>query len=548
MSKTVKIALAQINPILGDFAGNVEKMCQFYKQAVEAEVEILVFPELAVCGYPPEDLMHKTYFLEENHLAIEKLASLCPDITIIAGFAESYLDHCYNSAAIMKDGKVEQVYRKTLLPNYGVFDEKRYFEVGNRPVVINIDGFEAAVTICEDIWETKWLKSFLQDCPEHDIILNLSGSPFHMGKVQQRHEILANCAKELNCAIGYCNQVGGQDELVFDGQSMFLDSKGNISALGPAFEENLIIAEVSKSGKKVKPVSGTVEKMPELIEEIYQGLVMGLRDYVTKNGFKKVVMGLSGGIDSSLVAAIAVDALGSENVVGITMPSRFNKAETISDAELLAKNLDIEFHTIAIEEILKSFDGMLSLVPGWDTKGMGYENLQPRVRGTLLMTLSNQHGYMVLTTGNKSETAVGYCTLYGDTAGGFAVIKDVPKTLVYELCRYINKIKGTDVIPESVIVRPPSAELREDQLDSDSLPDYDMLDAIVKGYVEQDKSAQQLVDEGLPAEDVNRVVRLIDLNEYKRRQSPPGIKITPKAFGRDRRLPITNKYRSKARP
>ena len=546
MSKSVRIALAQINPVMGNLAENVAKMSSFYNEALEAGVDVLVFGELAVCGYPPEDLMHKIYFLDENHRAIELLAEKCPKITIIAGFAESYNEKCYNSAAVMKNGKVERIYRKTLLPNYGVFDEKRYFHSGGEPVVIDINGMGIAITICEDIWDAKWLKAFLKDGHDYDLVLNLSGSPFHSGKVRERYAILERCAKKLDCAVGYCNLVGGQDELVFDGQSMFVDSTGQIRALGPAFEERLVIADVfSKS--EITQVSGCVEKMPELIDEIYRALVTGTRDYVRKNGFKKVVIGLSGGIDSSLAAAIAVDALGAENVVGITMPSRFNKAETISDAQIQAENLGMEFHYIPIEPILKSFDEMLCKMPGWNNSGMGYENLQPRVRGTILMTLSNQNGYMVMTTSNKSETAVGYATLYGDTAGGFSMLKDVPKTMVYKLCSYINRIKGREVIPASVIHRPPTAELKDNQLDSDTLPSYDLLDKIIESYVEKDKSAQQLVDSGMPVDEVNRVVAMIDRNEYKRRQSPPGIKITPKAFGRDRRLPITNQYRSQAK-
>ncbi len=535
-----------MNPVMGDFTGNVDKMRQFYENAKKSKVDVLVFPELSVCGYPPEDLLHKVYFLDENQLAVENLAQMCPDITMVVGFAQNFHNKCYNSAAVIQNSQVKEVYHKTKLPNYGVFDEKRYFESGSSPVSLEIKGLNVALSVCEDIWDPDWIKDFLEETAGPDVLLNLSGSPFHHGKVKERHEILADCAKKLDCTVAYCNLIGGQDELVFDGQSMFVDKNGEIRALGPAFEEELLIADVNLD-KSIEPVSGNVDKMPGLIEEVYGALVTGTRDYIQKNGFKKVVLGLSGGIDSSLVAAILVDAIGPENVIGVTMPSRFNTKETISDAQILAKNLNIEFHSVAIEPILESFDQMLSQVPGWHVQGMGYENLQPRIRGTILMTLSNQHGYMVVTTGNKSEIAVGYCTLYGDTAGGFAVIKDVPKTMVYKLSEYVNNSKARQVIPQSVITRPPSAELREDQQDSDSLPDYDLLDKIVTGYVEMDKSAQQLVDEGLPIDQVNRVVAMIDRNEYKRRQSPPGIKITPKAFGRDRRLPITNKYRSHAK-
>jgi NAD+ synthase (glutamine-hydrolysing) len=368
-----------------------------------------------------------------------------------------------------------------------------------------------------------------------------------MGKTEQRQAMLSRCAKKFNCAVCYCNLVGGQDEMVFDGRSMFADSGGKIAAKAKAFDEDLLIADITLTGDgavQVKQIRSPAPQPTDLPDEVYQALVLGTRDYAQKNGFKKSLLGLSGGIDSSVTAAIAVAALGAESVVGLTMPSEFNSSETIIDAEKVAKNLGIEFLTITIEPILEQFNRSLNLAPGWDDKGIAYENLQARIRGGILMSLSNQFGSLVLTTGNKSETAVGYATLYGDTAGGFAVIKDVPKTLVYKLAGHINKINKRQIIPADVISRPPSAELRPDQKDSDALPSYDLLDEILKGYVEEDKSAQQLIESGLPRDVVHSVIRMVDRNEYKRRQSPPGVKITPKAFGKDRRLPITNRYSS----
>ena len=535
-----KVVLGQFNAVMGDFGCNFDKICGIYGRARDAD--LLVLPELCICGYPPEDLLLKPHFLRENRVYVEKLAKACPDIAIIVGFAEQCDGNCYNSAALLRNGKVESVYRKCLLPNYGVFDEYRYFSAGSESLVADIGGNKVGITICEDIWDVNWLKVAVGS--KLDLLVNISGSPFHIGKVEQRKEILGDAAKAIGCPVAYCNLVGGQDELVFDGQSMFVNADGSVAGVAKAFEECLLAGEIENH--EIRDIDGGVEQVPELLDEIYQALVVGVRDYIGKNNFGKVVIGLSGGIDSSIVAAIAVDALGRENVVGVTMPSKFNSSETISDAAKLAENLGIEFETIPIEPMLKSFDEMLGNVDGWDKQGLAFENLQSRVRGNLLMALSNKKGYIVLTTGNKSETAVGYSTLYGDTAGGFAVIKDVPKTLVYKLCEYVNNVNGREVIPQSVIDRPPSAELREDQFDSDSLPDYDLLDAILKGYVEEDKSAKQLVEMGLDRETVNRVVMMVDRNEYKRRQSPPGVKITPKAFGRDRRVPITNRYRTQA--
>jgi NAD+ synthase (glutamine-hydrolysing) len=569
----MRIGLGQFNAVVGDLAGNAEKMRSIYTKAIACGVELLTFPELAVCGYPPEDLLLKKHFLRNIHDTVEKLAADCPQTTIIVGFAESYKDDgstgspqvCYNSAAILQKGKISKIYRKVLLPNYGVFDERRYFKAGAEPVVINIAGLNVAITICADVWDIKWLADFLKDAGpasaspsrgrQIQILANISASPFHTGKTKQRQSVISQCAKAFKCAACYCNLVGGQDEIVFDGRSMFADSSGKIAAIAKAFDEDLLIADITNADKEVqiKPVTAQVSQPTDSVDEIYQALVLGTRDYARKNGFTKVLLGLSGGVDSSVTAAVAAAAIGAENVLGITMPSKFNSPETKADAEKVARNLGIEFLSIPIESILEQFNQSLVSAPGWDNKGTAYENLQARIRGSILMSLSNQSGGLVLTSGNKSETAVGYATLYGDTAGGFAVIKDVPKTIVYKLAEHINKITGREtrfrgearqVIPASVITRPPTAELRPGQKDIDSLPDYDLLDEILKGYVEEDKSAEELIKAGLPAEEVHRVIRMVDRNEYKRRQSPPGVKITPKAFGKDRRLPITNRYSS----
>jgi NAD+ synthase (glutamine-hydrolysing) len=542
----MRVALGQFNALVGDLAGNAEKMRSIYTEALRSNVDLLVFPELAVCGYPPEDLLLKKHFLKDSRLTVEKLAADCPEGTIIVGFAEQSQDNCYNSAAVLQNGAIRKIYRKVLLPNYGVFDERRYFRAGTKPGVIKVAGLNVAVTICADVWDIKWLANFLRDAGQIQMVLNISASPFYMGKTEQRQAMLGRCAKELNCAISYCNLVGGQDEIVFDGRSMFADSSGKVVACAKAFDEDLLIADITATDKgvRIEPITPPLPQPTDSIDEIYQALVLGTRDYTRKNGFAKVLLGLSGGIDSSVTAAIAVAALGAENVVGLTMPSEFNSPETIADAEKVAKNLGIEFLSIPIGPTLKQFDQALKQAPGWDSKGVAYENLQARIRGSILMSLSNSTGSLVLTSGNKSETAVGYATLYGDTAGGFAVIKDVPKTLVYKLAKHINKITGWQIIPAEVITRAPSAELRPGQKDSDALPDYDLLDKILKGYVEEDKSAQQLAESGLPEDVVHNVIRMVDRNEYKRRQSPPGVKITPKAFGKDRRLPITNRYSS----
>jgi NAD+ synthase (glutamine-hydrolysing) len=542
----MRIALAQFNASVGDIKGNAEKMRKLSAKAYDLGADIVVFPEMSVCGYPPEDLLLKKCFLEDTRLAIERLAKNCPQITVVAGFAEENEKGCFNSLAVLQKGKITSIYRKSILPNYGVFDERRYFRPGTEAVRIIIDGKAVTFTICEDIWRLKWLDSFFSEMPRIDMVINISASPFHIGKIEQRQEALRQCAKHFNCAVAYCNLVGGQDELVFDGRSMFVGSSGKVVCQAKAFEEDMLLADLSVvRGNKaqlsaVAPCSELTCSSPvESVAEVYGALVLGTRDYVHKNGFSKAIIGLSGGIDSSLTAVIAVDALGAKNVVGVTMPSKFNSPDTIKDAQIVADNLDIEFHIVPIETVLNQFDKLLAKMPGWDKSTIAYENLQARIRGCILMSFSNQYGHLVLTTSNKSETAVGYATLYGDTAGGFAVLKDVPKTMVYQLAEYVNNTRH-QVIPVTVIQRPPSAELRENQEDTDSLPQYDLLDRILRGYVEEDKTVSELVKEGLPEDTVAQVIGMVDRNEYKRRQSPPGVKISPRAFGKDRRMPITN--------
>lgn len=546
---SVRIALGQFNASVGDIRANADAINRLVRDAQSRGADVVIFPEMCVCGYPPEDLLHKEHFLADTRCAVDKLASGISGITAVVGFAEMSDGRCFNSLAVLQDGAIRDIYRKGILPNYGVFDEKRYFDTGTRPLFVEVGGLNIVLSICEDIWDLEWFDNFLAGISNKDIIINISASPFHLGKMKQRREILGGCAKHFGCPVGYCNLVGGQDELVFDGRSMFVDAKGEVICQGEAFGEGLLVVDADRSdegGVRIKTVDGPGKAGytdPGEIAETYEALVLGTGDYVRKNGFKQVIIGLSGGVDSSLVAAVAVDAIGAENVVGVTMPSGFNSEETISDAGRLAENLGIEFRTIAIADTLESFDASLKGIEGWDDAGTAYENLQARIRGTMLMSLSNQFGYLVITCGNKSETAVGYSTLYGDTAGGFAVIKDVPKTMVYKLSRYVNEKYEREIIPITVIERAPSAELSDGQKDSDSLPDYDLLDGILRCYIEEDKSAEQIAAKGLDCDVVKRIIGLVDRNEYKRRQSPPGIKITPKAFGRDRRMPITNNYK-----
>ena len=557
----IRIAQAQINSVVGDFAHNKEKILKYINIAKDRGADMVVFPELSVCGYPPEDLLLKPGFLEANMQTVDELKRDVSGITAIVGYADRDNGDAYNAAAIIQDGEILGVYHKMELPNYGVFDEKRYFKEGTRCIALKLKDAFIVPTICEDIW----IKG---DMPERfsreigaDMILNISASPFYAGKFQLRIDIGRGFASRVGAPLFFTNLVGAQDELVFDGGSFVIDPAGDLISCARRFCEQLLFTDIEVKGKGKKDVKGTqfieltdhtrhtqvsahyylADKLTPL-EEIYHALVLGTRDYVIKNGFKKVLIGLSGGIDSSLVAVIAVDALGKENVIGVTMPSQYTSSETLGDAERLAKGLDIELIRLEIRPIYDAYLNILKKVFDTSVHTIAHENLQARIRGNLLMAISNRFGYLVLTTGNKSEIAVGYCTLYGDTAGGFAVIKDLPKMMVYELARYANLIWAREIIPESVINRAPSAELRPNQKDEDSLPPYPVLDRIIHAYVEEDKDIDQIIKQGLDPELVRDVIRMIDRNEYKRRQSPPGVKITSKAFGRDWKFPITNRY------
>ncbi len=575
--RKLRIGMCQINVTVGDFVGNTQKILEAIVQARSLGVDLLTFPELAICGYPPEDLLFKPQFIEENLKCLEKVVEQTAGLAVVVGFVDAK-DDIYNAAAIISDGKLVSVYHKIYLPNYGVFDENRYFQAGRECPVYIIGGIGVGVNICEDIWYEAG-PATAQAYAGAEVIVNISSSPYHAGKRDFRERMLGTRASDNVAIVAYNNLVGGQDELVFDGNSMVLNEKGELIARGKQFEEDLIVVDLDVEAvfrtrlhdprwRKetlllqeqrwhtakivVSDLPFTVLKPtlpPRQIEvrslpgEVYDALVLGTRDYITKNGFEKVVIGLSGGIDSSLVATIAVDALGSANVIGVSMPSRYSSSGSISDAELLARNLGISHINIPIEKVFQAY--LETLADHFrDTKpNVTEENIQARIRGNILMALSNKFGWLVLTTGNKSEIATGYTTLYGDMAGGFAVIKDVPKTLVYQLARYRNSLSGQEVVPSSVINKVPSAELRPEQKDTDSLPPYDLLDPVLTAYVEEDRSVEQIIGVGFEAEIVKRAARLVDASEYKRRQAPLGIKITPRAFGRDRRLPITNRFR-----
>ncbi|MDQ7781274.1 MAG: NAD+ synthase [Desulfomonilaceae bacterium] len=558
----LRIAQAQINTTLGDFESNLDKIVHAIGLARAASSDIVTFPELALCGYPPEDLLLRPGFLKDNRLALQRLAPHCEGVNVLVGFADSVGDRVYNAAALFSQGRLIDVYHKVELPNYGVFDEKRYFSQGTGALIFDINGVRCSASVCEDIWiEGSVTEDYARRNGAH-VVFNIAASPFHAGKPQMRREIFARFARAANAILFVNNLVGGQDELVFDGGSFVLDEHGELVANAARFEEDLLVTDIrvedsftsipswnlkgefhvleAASSENRAFLSPSRIPEPDPLADVHKALVLGTRDYVLKNGFKKVLLGLSGGIDSALTAAIAVDALGKDNVIGVTMPSRYTSKETLSDAGLLAESLGVRLLTIPIDDI---FQGYLTALEEPFREGRPdteSENLQARVRGNILMALSNRFGHLVLTTGNKSEIAVGYCTLYGDTSGGFAVLKDVPKTLVYQLSRYVNACEGRPVIPESTILRAPSAELRADQKDEDSLPPYPVLDAILKEYVEEDKSPEDIV--GFDPRLVTEVVRMVDRNEYKRRQMPPGVKITPKAFGKDRRMPITNRY------
>ncbi len=569
---TIRLALAQINTIVGDFSSNTQKIIASLDQAKAIGAQIVLFPELTICGYPPEDLLLKPSFINANRIFLEKLLPYSQGLTAIVGFVDA-ADDIFNAAAVLHNGELAGIYRKFLLPNYGVFDEERYFRRGNTETIFKLGAVPLGISVCEDIW-------YPAGPPEHQaangaqLLLNISASPYQVGKIQERERMLVTRAADNVAVVAYCNLVGGQDELVFDGSSVIIDERGKTIARAKSFAEDFVAADIDLRSilrqrlrdprrrksftyhvdyKQLRPLplaplappsqpplKPAVAPLHPLLEEIYTALVMGTRDYLHKNGFNKVVIGLSGGIDSTLVACIAVDALGAENVVGVSMPSRYSSGHSKSDAQQLAENLNIRYESIPIEPIFGSYLETLTPLFAGTPPNEAEENLQSRARGNILMALSNKFGWLVLTTGNKSEMAVGYATLYGDMAGGFAVIKDVPKTMVYRLAEYRNQI--SPVIPQNIISKPPSAELRPDQLDTDSLPPYDVLDDILQAYVENDFSFDEIVARGHNADTVQRVIKMVDRNEYKRRQSPPGVKITPRAFGKDRRLPITNRF------
>lgn len=574
LSHSLRIALAQLNQTVGDIEGNTHKIIDNIAKARERGADLVVFPELSVTGYPPEDLLLKQGFVEDNVSAIQEIAASAKDITAIVGFVDVARD-IYNAAAVIHNGEIIGIQHKFFLPNYGVFDEDRYFQSGTKAQVYTLNQVTFGVEICEDAWYANGPHTIEALVGGAQLVIDINSSPFHHGKWRSRERMLCTRASDNTCAFVYLNAVGGQDELVFDGHSLVVGPTGDVVFRCKAFEEQLAIVDldlslvehqrlvdprrrkaklkgssevcvpevVLESAQKVERNGGVSESAcpPGKVEEVYKALVVGTRDYVNKNGFKNVVLGMSGGIDSALTACIAVDALGKDRVRTLIMPSMYSSNETQSDAEIISKNLEIRYDWVAISEIMGSYKDALADVFEDTEPGTAEENLQARIRGNLLMALSNKFGLLVLTTGNKSEMACGYSTLYGDMAGGFAVIKDVPKTLVYRLAEYRNSV--SPVIPETIITRPPSAELKPDQKDQDTLPPYEILDPIIAAYVQEDRSIKEIVTLGFDEDTVRRVVKMIDRNEYKRRQAAPGIKITPKAFGRDRRLPITNRYR-----
>lgn len=573
---TIRVALAQINPTVGDLEGNADLIIQYLRRARKLSADLIAFPELVLTGYPPEDLLLKPHFVRRNAKALERVVSAAKDECVVLGFVDTDGSDIYNAAAIIQRGRLQTVYRKAYLPNYGVFDEERYFQSGDRALVLKLGHARIGVNICEDIWYAGGPTRTQALIGDAHLIVNISSSPYHAGKTRDRERMLCTRAEDNAVALAYCNLVGGQDELVFDGNSLIIDEDGHILAHGSAFEEELLVADVNtekvfserlhdprrrREKRQAAPdavldlvelesIERAVESRPKIqarqylrledAAEVYRALVIGTRDYVRKNGFDRVYIGLSGGIDSALTAVIAVDALGAECVTGVFMPARYSSEESGRDARKLADNLGIGFQVIPIDDLFAHYLEVLE--PQFDglPPGVAEENLQARIRGSLLMALSNKFNGLVLSTGNKSEMSVGYSTLYGDMVGGFAVLKDVPKTMVYQLAQYVNSQRP--VIPEFVITRAPSAELRPNQRDEDTLPPYPILDAILELHIQKDLADELIVAEGFDPETVRWVVRRVDAAEYKRRQSPPGIKITTRAFGRDRRMPITNRF------
>jgi len=587
-----RVAMVQMNPTVGDLEGNVRRITTWLREARKAKADLAVFPELAITGYPPEDLLLKPRFLEDNRRALEEVIRTCRDLSAVVGYVgqgggsppksahpmvvPAGRHELYNAAAVIADQRLVTTYEKQYLPNYGVFDESRYFHQGRRIPIVVLNGTAFGVNICEDIWFPEG-PCRTQAAAGAEVIVNINASPFHVGKSRFREQMLATRARENGVIVTYTNQVGGQDELVFDGNSLIVDQNGEVILRGKVFEEDLLIADLNIAavararlahGRKKWPGGRTgavVERVVisesyrprrrtrlipgnattlEPLEEVYRALVVGVRDYVRKNGFKQVVIGLSGGIDSALTAVIAVDALGAANVLGIFMPSPYTSRESHEDVTELVRRLRIELRTIPIAAPFTSYLESLALSCAGRAADTTEENLQARIRGNILMALSNKLGHLVLTTGNKSEMSVGYATLYGDMAGGFAVIKDVPKTMVYDLARLRNRMGKTAVIPKRILDRPPSAELKPNQADEDTLPPYSILDPILKAYVEEDRAPEEIIEMGFERETVARVITMVDRSEYKRRQAPIGIKITHRAFGKDRRMPITNGYRT----
>lgn len=565
----LRIAMAQINTTVGDIDGNSKKIIEYIERAEEFKADIVVFPELAVTGYPPEDLLLKADFIKGNKESLKRIAKKTKNITAIVGFADKRDSDVYNAAGILNKGKIKGIYYKIYLPNYGVFDEKRYFQPGRECPVFMINGVVTGINICEDIWYYDGPPRWQAKKGGADLIINISSSPYHAGKGGIRKRMLSKRARENNCHIVYNNLVGGQDELVFDGNGFIFNKKGKLITQGKQFEEDIVFTDIQVEGRyrkiakqsgktpalkvikisekstydKKLPLPETTKNKPlDKLGEIYNALVLGTRDYVRKNGFSKVAIGLSGGIDSALTAVIAVDGLGKDNVIGVSMPSPFSSAGSIIDSEELSNNIGIKLIKISISNLMGAYDEALEGIFEGLQRDTTEENIQARIRGNIVMALSNKFGWLVLTTGNKSEISTGYCTLYGDMAGGFAILKDVPKTLVYELAKYKNSIERRDIITKDILEKEPSAELKLNQRDADTLPPYPVLDPILHAYVEEDKTIDEIVKMGYEREMVKRIVRMVDRNEYKRRQAPPGVKITPKAFGKDRRLPITSRY------
>src|SRR5664280_400397 len=560
----IRVAACQINTVVGDLAGNVDRAIDALRTASDAGADLAVFPELTVTGYPPEDLLGRPAFVADNLAAFEAVVAGTGDCAAVLGYVD-IAPSCrlLNAAAMCRDGRVLGRYVKRILPNYGVFDEQRWFAAGTgRAPRFEIAGVPVGITVCEDMWFPDGPMAE-QAADGARLLVNLNASPYSRGRREQRLAVLADRAAETGCAVVYVNQVGGQDELVFDGASLVVNAGGKVVAAARQFAEEVMVADLDIGAAAPSTVMApdrilvsAVSRAPDdarrlpvvdvldPVAEVYEALVLGTRDYLSKNGFSDAVIGLSGGIDSSLVAAVAVDALGPSHVHGVAMPSRYSSGGSVTDAEALATNLGIDLAGVSIEPAHHAFSEVLTPLLGAEPSGLTDENLQSRIRGVLLMALSNAHGWIVLTTGNKSEMATGYSTLYGDSAGGFAVIKDVAKTLVYELCRHRNARAGFDLIPDPVLTKAPSAELRPDQRDDESLPPYSVLDPVMAGYVEGDRSADDLIAEGYDPDVVAQVIGLVDRAEYKRRQMPPGVRISAKAFGKDRRMPITNHYRS----